>query len=118
MPATATPPTTPEEVSVDDFIDSICYSDPSNVKYAKFVLHFMRLPAVYQGGFRDLISRYRLYGNYQGRRVRINVTSRLGDVGIHFDLTKSVGYDERVSLKEITDFSNHPTLPYQHQMTQ
>jgi hypothetical protein len=46
-----------------------------------------------------------LFANYDGNRVRVIMASRFGDVGITYKLDKEYGYDERVLLPELTDFS-------------
>lgn len=49
-----------------------------------------------------------LFATYDGKRVRVVMASRMGDVGITPDLTKSNGYERRVWLPELTDFSAEP----------
>jgi hypothetical protein len=50
----------------------------------------------------------RLFATYEGKRVRVVVASRLGDVGISTNLVAGVGYDERVYVEELSDFSEVP----------
>lgn len=49
-----------------------------------------------------------LYATHGGRRVRVVMASRFGDVGITTDLTAEHGYDQRVMLPELTAFSATP----------
>jgi len=46
-----------------------------------------------------------LFANYNGNRVRVIMASKYGDVGITYKLDKEYGYDERVFLLDLTDFS-------------
>lgn len=51
----------------------------------------------------------RLYATYQGRRVRVTMVSRLGDVGIsHKD--EEYGYFTRCSIYDLTEFSDEMSL--------
>ncbi len=54
----------------------------------------------------------RLYGTYEGERVRVTMVSRLGDIGISRE-DKEHGYFERCSIYDLTDFSDemHPGAP-------
>jgi hypothetical protein len=47
-------------------------------------------------------------GENKGKRVRIVMASRLGDVGYTLDLTKDIGYSNRVHLEDLTDFGDAP----------
>lgn len=46
-----------------------------------------------------------LFATYKGRRVRVTMASRMGDVGISSDHTATGGYDARVYVEQLTDFS-------------
>jgi len=45
---------------------------------------------------------------YKAKRVRVVMVSRFGDVGITTNLTAENGYDKRVFINELTDFSDRP----------
>jgi hypothetical protein len=47
----------------------------------------------------------RLFADYKGKRVRVTMASRFGDVGITDDLTKEHGYSTRVSVDDLSNFS-------------
>jgi hypothetical protein len=49
-----------------------------------------------------------LFADYEGRRVRITMASRLGDVGITGNLTQELGYDCRVAVDQLSNFAEHP----------
>jgi hypothetical protein len=46
-----------------------------------------------------------LFANYRGKRVRITMASRFGDVGITTTLSACSGYDTRVAVEELSNFS-------------
>lgn len=48
----------------------------------------------------------KLFANYKGERVRVTMASRFGDVGITSDLTKEHGYSTRVSVDDLSNFSD------------
>ena len=47
-----------------------------------------------------------LFADYKGKRVRVVMASRFGDVGITSNLDAEHGYDTRVSLAELSNFSD------------
>lgn len=48
------------------------------------------------------------YADYHGGRVRLVMASRFGDVGITADLERSIGYSQRVSLADLSNFGALP----------
>lgn len=49
-----------------------------------------------------------LFATYEGKRVRVVMASRFGDVGITENLSATHGYKTRVYLPDLTDFSGQP----------
>lgn len=49
-----------------------------------------------------------LYATWEGRRVRVVMASRFGNVGIAYDLSREYGYDTRVWIEELSDFWETP----------
>ena len=49
-----------------------------------------------------------LYADYQGKRVRVVMASRLGDVGITSNLRSQIGYEKRVMIEDLTNFGADP----------
>jgi hypothetical protein len=49
-----------------------------------------------------------LYADHEGRRVRVTMASRLGDVGITTDLDAEFGYEQRVRVSALSNFSEAP----------
>jgi hypothetical protein len=50
----------------------------------------------------------RLFADHNGERVRVTMASRFGDVGITVNLELETGYDERVAVADLTNFSETP----------
>jgi hypothetical protein len=83
----------------DDYI-----RDKSQAKALRKFLLYKRIPAYWQ------IRRWRwgvpkLYATWNNLRVRVTMASRFGDVGITEGLDKDHGYEMRVFLSKLTDFS-------------
>jgi hypothetical protein len=49
-----------------------------------------------------------LYATLDGKPCRVNLASRFGDVGVSFDLKKPYGYDKRVFIPELSNFTETP----------
>jgi hypothetical protein len=88
---------------VDDFID-----DDDTHQYAAFVLDWMRTTAARQMRFGQFMSRFRLFCTHGGKRYRVTMASRLGDVGLSTDLAGDGGYSLRVAPDECADWSCSP----------
>lgn len=84
----------------DDYSD-----DPAAPDALRKYLAFARAPAHGQ-----LLPKPhpKLYADYEGTRVRITVASRLGDVGITIHLDAEFGYERRVRVRSLTNFSETP----------
>ena len=50
----------------------------------------------------------KLFADYKGKRVRVTMASRFGDVGIQHDLDEEDGYVKRVTVASLTNFSDSP----------
>lgn len=50
----------------------------------------------------------KLYADYKNKRVRVTMASRLGDVGITTDLGAEFGYERRVLVRVLSNFSETP----------
>lgn len=46
-----------------------------------------------------------LFADHEGKRVRVVMASRFGDVGITEDLNAERGYSQRVYVESLTNFS-------------
>lgn len=49
-----------------------------------------------------------LFAVYEGRPVRCLMASRFGDIGITFNLDSTRGYEKRVAVNHLSDFSSEP----------
>lgn len=87
---------------VDEFID-----DYRADAYARWVLMHFRLPA-HGHAFEKFMAGNRLFCTYEGKRYRVTVASRLGDIGIHSDFAKDHGYTERVSVDQCSAWGAEP----------
>lgn len=95
----------------DDYID-----DPHQPKCLRRFLRYCRWPAIYQiraerlgvkkpALFADW-NRYPKAAKPKQHRVRVVMASRFGDVGITKDLNKEAGYEWRVPVEHLTNFSD------------
>jgi hypothetical protein len=84
----------------DAYID-----DPTAPAALRIFLAFARAPA--HGAFLPK-PHPTLYADYEGKRVRVTMASRLGDVGIAMDLGRTSGYDTRVAVNQLSNFSDVP----------
>ncbi len=84
----------------DDFID-----DVEQPKCLRAFLDYARSPA--HGMLRDG-PRPKLFADYGGKRVRVVMASRFGDVGITSKLSDEHGYDKRVAVDSLSNFGEMP----------
>ena len=84
----------------DDYID-----DPTAPEALRKYLAFARAPAHGQ-----LLPKPHptLFADHEGTRVRVTMASRIGDVGISTDLGRELGYDRRVAVSQLSNFSELP----------
>lgn len=67
-----------------------------------------RLPSVDCLLLREAGIRPELYADHEGRRVRVVMASRLGDVGVTSKLDAEYGYERRVLLDQLSNFGVVP----------
>jgi len=101
-----TPPQMPEHI--DDWIDAAVCSSDKNFHYAAFVLDFARRPATYKFTFNKWMSQFKLFVTWEGNRYRVTGASRMGDVWLAKDHDREYGYDYRVSVNDLSDWSDKP----------
>ena len=87
----------------DDYIYDL--DSPNCLKYYLLV---NRLPAVDSLVIIKSQGSPKCFATYQGKRVRLVMASRFGDVGITEKLDATNGYQHRVCLDELSDFSEDP----------
>ena len=85
----------------DDYI-----RDKSQPKALRAFLLFKRIPAAWQYGkwLEKGWPEPKLFAKHHGRKVRVVMASRFGDVGITRDLGAERGYTKRVFIEELTGF--------------
>lgn len=79
-----------------------CIDDHSQPECLRKFLNYARSPA--HGSLRDG-PRPKLFATYQGKCVRVVMASRFGDVGITTNLGSEHGYQWRVAVDDLSDFS-------------
>jgi hypothetical protein len=84
----------------DDYLD-----DPTAPEVLRRFLELARSPA---HGMVSPVPIPALYADHAGRRVRVTMASRFGDVGITTDFTRAFGYQVRVMLAELANFGDAP----------
>jgi len=87
----------------DDYID-----DPSQPECLRTFLDYARSPA---HGATLLSEKPALFATHEGERVRVNMASRFGDVGITTVLHAEYGYEKRVSVACLSEFSTRRKRP-------
>jgi hypothetical protein len=88
----------PDFKHCDDYID-----DESQPEALRKFLDYARSPA--HGMERDG-AKPKLFADYNGVRHKVNMASRFGDVGITLKLHADYGYDLRVAVSELSNFSD------------
>lgn len=82
----------------DDYID-----DETAPQVLRTYLQRARSPA---HGLVSLEPFPKLFADYKDSRVRVTMASRFGDVGISNDLTAEYGYDKRVAVEDLSNFTD------------
>lgn len=85
----------------DDYIH-----DSTAPKELRWFLLINRMPASDMMLARQFIVNPRLFADYKGKTVRVVMASRLGDVGITENLEAEDGYQKRVWLHELSNFTD------------
>jgi len=97
-------------IHVDDFIDGTFETVPHSgmTNYARWILAHARMPAGLQMAVHKFIKDRKLFCTWNGKRYRCTGASRMGDVWLTSNMEKDHGYDERVSVDEVTEWSDTP----------
>ena len=94
--------TTQEPQHCDRYISR--YGEPNSLRWYLF---FNRLSATDKGLCRaNGVADPKLWAKYEGSWVRVVMASRFGDVGITSSLDAENGYDDRVAVEDLTDFTD------------
>jgi hypothetical protein len=84
----------------DDYID-----DESQPPALRKFLGRARMPA---HGMMEKTPYPKLFADYKGKRVRVVMASTMGDVGITEHLGADAGYQCRVAVEDLANFSDTP----------
>lgn len=97
---------------IDDWLNMPVFPNEStkdnNLAYAKFVLDYMRLPAHKQMSYREFMKDKNLFCTYCGERYRVNMASRMGDIGLAKNHKVENGYTIRVAPEDCSMWSDKP----------
>lgn len=83
--------------AINDFRQPVCL---------RYFLLVNRMPALDKNLIIQSVGFPKCFATHEGQRVRLVMASRIGDVGITSDLNAEDGYQKRVSLDDLSDFSN------------
>jgi len=84
----------------DDYIE-----DPEAPQVLRTYLKRARSPA---HGMLSKEPYPKLFADYKGVRIQVVMASTYGDVGVTSDLTAEVGYQHRVRISDLSNFSDKP----------
>lgn len=88
---------------VDSFICR--FTEDETEIYAAFCLMLFRLPAVEKCKFTEYVKQYSLFCIHEDTKYRVTGASRLGDIWLAKDHTRTVGYDKRVNVEDCSNWS-------------
>jgi hypothetical protein len=77
---------------------------------ARWFIFVNRLPASLRILTRGRFPDPACFADYQGKRVRLVMASRLGDIGITDNLDATDGYQLRVGIDGLSNFSELPEI--------
>lgn len=97
---------------VDNFIDKMCFKSTEAEVYAQWVLNHARLPASLKIKFDRFMNSFHLFATYEGKVYKVTGASRMGDIWLAEDFNRKNGYDLRVDLDKLTNWSNRPNGSY------
>jgi hypothetical protein len=97
---------------IDNWLDSPPFQQSENIIYAKWVINYFRLPAGLKIQFNKFMIGFHLFAEWKGNVYRVTGASRMGDVWLSEDFNRENGYDLRVEVSELTNWSNKPDGSY------
>jgi hypothetical protein len=75
---------------------------------ARWFIFYNRLPATLRALMVQRCPEPVLYADHGNERVRVVMASRLGDLGVTRNLNAETGYERRVMICELSNFSETP----------
>lgn len=88
-----------------DHVDDFVYYKYCKNEYARFFFLLNRLPAALKMDFDEYIKPYKLFARCGDVWYRVTGASRLGDIWLSLDFDRTHGYDRRVLLDSIQEWS-------------
>ena len=95
---------------VDDFISNSLDDTSDGERYARWVLMFFRLKSTLKYDFGEFMQNHKLFCTFEGNTYRVTGASRLGDIWLHSDFSRDIGYEKRVDLEKCSDWRKHPDV--------
>lgn len=78
-----------------------------NSRYLRYFLLVHRMSAIDRALIVECYGEPKCFADHNGKRVRLTMASRFGDVGISSDLRQPHGYSDRVMVRDLENFSDH-----------
>lgn len=94
-----------EPLHVDDWIEDFTFEEDKFERYAKWVLHHARLPAILSIFFEPIMKRYTLFCTFEDKVYRVTGASSLGDVWLTSNYQQETGYEKRVNVESCSKWS-------------
>lgn len=90
---------------IDDWMDDLLYSGSSRhvdetLQAVLFFFTMKRMDALHQIYFKSIMNKIIVTCIYKGDKYRVTGCSRLGDIWLSGDYTRTIGYDLRVDVEE------------------
>lgn len=96
----------PKFTHIDEWLDTPQRDEGAS--YAQFFLDWCRLPAWKKYAYSQFMWGNKLFCTYLGKRYRVTGASRLGDVWLTSKFDQREGYELRVNVDDITEWSKEP----------
>ena len=96
---------------VDEWVQDMGFEDKEEdgeIMYARWLMMHWRLPAYMKNNFDRFMSDNQLFCTYEGQRYRCIGGSRMGDVWLATDFSRTHGYDKRVDVAKCTHWDHEP----------
>lgn len=94
---------------VDEFIETPVFPsiENMNLRLAMWFLNYKRMPAHMQTSFADFMEggKMVILCDYEGNTYRCTGASRLGDVWLTSDFSQAYGYEKRVNINSLSNWS-------------
>jgi hypothetical protein len=96
---------------MSDGEDIHCDEVINNVDYPECLRNWLKVhrsPAIKKSEVNSELGNPQCFATFNGNRFKLVMASRFGDVGITKNLAADNGYEYRVSINRLSDFSENP----------